>query len=255
MSDETAVITDPASLVSQMDAGWKETPPRRWDRSIPVPLMGSAHDQGTVGENPYWDIVRRLPIDSSWRTGGPTEVDGFPKFGGAYLGSRSQLTKTFAWAIPSPGDIAWIKDVLDGQNTEDIVEIGAGTGYWAWQLSQSGVDVLAFDVAPLKNDWCGGIEYHPVRKGGTEMAGEFAHRALMLCWPPYDVGMAEDALRAYDGDTLIYIGESEGGCTAGDGFFSLREKEWEHLGDSPSHVTFSGIHCYVEAYRRKQVTS
>lgn len=247
-TDEITVITEPAEVVAELDAAWRESPPRKYNGTVCTPLLGSESDQGTVGENPYWDIVRRLPLDPSCRTGGPTEVEGFPRFGDSYAVGRRQLTKSYAWAIPTPGDIAWIVETLDGR---DVVEVGAGTGYWAWQLGQSGVDVAAYDAKPFENHWCGGAKYHSVRKGGPEMAAEFPRRALMLCWPPYDDPMAEDALSCYKGDLLIYVGESDGGCTAGDGFFRLLERDWTHIGDSPAHVTFSGIHCYVEAYARK----
>ena len=39
-------------------------------------------------------------------------------------------------------------------------------------------------------------------------------RTLVLCWPPYDDDAASYAvLRAYRGDTLIYIGEPDEGAT------------------------------------------
>lgn len=247
----TDIITDPERAVADLERAWAACPPRNYKNETKTPLCGSSYDQKTVGVNPYWDIVRHLPVEKSeWRH--QVEIDGYPAFGRSYPIARKELTKTYAWSIPSPGDIEWIVSTLDQR---DVVEIGAGTGYWAWQLSQSGVDVIAYDAEPFENHWCGGMEYHRVLHGGPEMAAEFPHRALMLCWPPYDNGMAHDALKTYQGDLLIYIGEPEGGCTAGDDFFQLREKEWGHIGDSPAHVTFSGIHCYVEAYRRKRVAS
>lgn len=179
------------------------------------------------------------------------EVDGFPAYGSAgkftYPIDRQQLCKTYTWSIPSPGDIAWIKEQLAGR---DVVEIGAGTGYWAWQLSQADVSVHAYDLKPGGNHYCGDVIYHPVFRGGPEMAASHAECALLLCWPPYDSPMAADALKAYTGDLVFSIGEPEGGCTGNDEYFALLGKEFEEIGDSPAHVTYSGIHCWVTAYRR-----
>ena len=59
-----------------------------------------------------------------------------------------------------------------------IVEIGAGLGYWAHQLSSRGVDVVAYDIAPKKNHWCDGEPWFPVRVGSPEDAA--LHRDLKL---------------------------------------------------------------------------
>jgi len=246
---DTPLVDDVAAVIDSLDRMWTDYPPETYSGKKQQPLMDSVHDQETVGVNPYWDIVRRMPLDQ-WGSGEghAIQVDGYNcRIGREYIVSRDRLAKTYAWSIPTPGDIAWLKTQLDGRG---VVEIGAGTGYWAWQLSQAEVDVLAFDIAPLSNHWCGEIQYHPVTEGGPEHAAEYPTRALMLCWPPYDSPMAVESLRAYQGDTLIYIGEQECGCTANDDFFKELESGWHHVGSSPAHVTFGGIHCYVEVYRR-----
>ena len=55
--------------------------------------------------------------------------------------------------------------------------------------------------------------------------------ALFLCWPPYDDPMASNCLKAYKGNTLIFIGESKGGCTANYEFFRMLVDEWEQIED------------------------
>lgn len=254
MSD-TKTLVDAARVVEELDTLWRDQPPTRYDGTKQKQLRDSEHNQEPVGDNPYWDIVRRLPLDRwSSYNGHAVEVDAYiqrgPKAG--YVISRHELTHTFAWAIPTPGDIAWIKSTLAGR---DVVEIGAGTGYWASLLAQSGVDVAAFDKEPGGNSFCAEKQYHPVYEGGHECATRYPDRALMLCWPPYGGSVAADTLSAYAGDLLIYIGEGESGCTADDNFFALLDREWELVGNSPHHATFSGIHCYVEAYRRKAVAA
>lgn len=256
MSDRIELIDDHRVAIAELDEAWKANSFRTWNDKPMIRLAGSIHDQQPVGDNPLWEIVRHLPLDPHVRALGDSnhavEVDGFPTIReGAgrnrYPVGRLQLCKTYAWSIPSPGDIAWIKDKLDGRA---VVEIGAGTGYWAWQLSQAEVDVRAYDREPGVNHFCGGVAYHPVLQGGPEAAASYPTRALLLCWPPYGSSMATESLKAYAGDLVISIGEPEGGCTGDDEYFALLGKEFEEIGNSPSHVTYSGIHCWVTAYRR-----
>lgn len=243
-------LPDTSAIISHLDTLWLDNPPTCYDGRALRPLLGSEHDQQPVPAHPYWDIVRRLPLPS-WSSGRghAVEVDGFrlirPGDGNI---TRDRLVHTFAWAIPTPGDIAWIASRLDGR---PLVEIGAGTGYWAAQLARAGVDVVAFDKEPGGNHWCADVQYHPVHEAGHDAAGDHPGHALMLCWPPYSRPVAADALRAYAGDLLIYIGEPHGGCTADDDFFDALDRDWSLIGRSPHHVTYAGIHCYVEAYRRE----
>lgn len=133
---------------------------------------------------------------------------------------REELRSRYAFAIPSPEAIA----LINGYGP--IVEIGAGTGYWAKVLSDHGGDVLAFDLLGLAwEQWFphGQVEGVVVGRGGSEKAVEHAQRTLLLVWPPYDEAMAHDVLRQYEGAggrRLVYVGEGPGGCTADDDFFA-----------------------------------
>jgi hypothetical protein len=133
------------------------------------------------------------------------------------------------------------------------VEIGAGSGYWAWQLGQAGVDVTAYDPVPPgpDNDFNSHKLYHPVTTGDHQAAALHPDRALMLCWPSYGASFAKQALHAYQGDTLIYIGEGVGGCCADHRFFSNVDRDWVRIAKAPHHVTYWGIHCELTIYRRK----
>ena len=42
---------------------------------------------------------------------------------------------------------------------------------------------------------------------------------LFLCWPPIDEPMATECLNRFEGEHLIYVGETSGGCCADDAFF------------------------------------
>lgn len=162
--------------------------------------------------------------------------------------SRSQFTSLYSWAIPS-------EEALDAIKLySPVIEIGAGTGYWAMLLQNRGVDILAFDARPPgpgnKNGYHKPITYTEVRRGGQGTLSRYPTRTLFLCWPPYDTPMAADCLRRYSGANLIYIGESYGGCTGDDTFHDQLEKEWE-ISQQVQIPSWPGFHDEMVIYKRK----
>ena len=92
-----------------------------------------------------------------------------------------------------------------------LVEVGAGTGYWAYLLRRMGADVVAYDQAPPG----GGRpnRYHPearpwteVLEGDATVLANHRDRALFVCWPPAFSALWE-ALRFYAGDVVVYVGD------------------------------------------------
>lgn len=160
-----------------------------------------------------------------------------------YCQARSTLASKYAWAVPTDEAL----EVLAG--VAPILEIGAGTGYWASLLRERGVDILAYDTNPYENHWCNG-SWGDVLIGGTEQAGLHPDRALFLCWPPYNTSMAGDALKLYTGSTLVLVGEAEGGCTGGDDLWDqLDADNWcevKYL-DLPN---WPGIHDNLSVWHR-----
>lgn len=161
---------------------------------------------------------------------------------------RPALVRRYSWAIPDAGALEVIAQY------SPLVEIGAGTGYWAHLLRRRGVDVIAFDLHPPAGSdhpyHRGAHVWTEVVAGGTEQAGRDPERALLLCWPPYDQPMALECLEAYCGSTLIYIGEPESGCTADDAFFERLRQSWTPI-DSYPLLQWPGIHDRLEVYERR----
>lgn len=125
---------------------------------------------------------------------------------------RGRWVARYAWAIPDRAAVEAIASY------GSIVEVGAGTGYWAYLLEQAGADVACYDPDPPGPDEpC----WHEVRRGGPGVlhGGAFDDRALLVCWPPFYETLAADALAAYGGDVVVYVGEGPGGCNATAGFF------------------------------------
>lgn len=152
--------------------------------------------------------------------------------------ARDVLTKRYAWAIPSPAAISMLV------RHSPIVEIGAGKGYWASLVAAAGGRILCFDKHPPKDQW------HPVVRGGPDMASKHSDKTLFLCWPPYWDNMASECLQAYRGQTLVYVGETEGGCNATDDFFDQLQADWVHT-QGVAIPQWEGIRDYLFVFTRK----
>ena len=60
--------------------------------------------------------------------------------------SRESFTQRYAFAIPSEEALTTIAEL------GPILEVGAGTGYWAYELAKCGADVVATDPQPSGNE-------------------------------------------------------------------------------------------------------
>lgn len=147
----------------------------------------------------------------------------------------------YSWAVPTPTALRAIRDF----SPNGVVEIGAGTGYWARLLRAMDVDVVAYDARPVQlgrnrfhNRRRAEAEVRPwteVLRGGPESAALHPDRALMLCYPPsswkvedplWQRRMSHRALSAYAGNKLIYIGSKDNMITGSKKFHQMVAHEW-----------------------------
>jgi hypothetical protein len=102
-----------------------------------------------------------------------------------------------------------------------LVEIGAGSGYWAWCLARMGVDVVPIDARPpgendplvwdeanlwFDDSWVSIIE------GDERALAGYSDRTLFMSWPDINRPFALNALRVYreaGGSRLIYLGDAK----------------------------------------------
>lgn len=168
--------------------------------------------------NPYlkeFNSLRKTHAGPFWECRHPD-----PTMSHAFI-ERDNLVRKYAWAIPNEEAINKIASF------GKIVEIGAGTGYWASLIADAGAEVTAFDIAPAgngvwKNPYDHEFSYYKMYQGTEEWAEIFPDHTLLLCWPPYEEPMAANALAYFTGNRVVYIGEW-GGCTADPDFFSMIE--------------------------------
>jgi hypothetical protein len=170
--------------------------------------------------------------------------------------SRSRLISKYGFAIPCEEAIAAISRC----SPWGVVELGAGTGYWAHMLEQVGVDVVAFDIAPAPaahNRWFAGSRpWHPVHHGDDDVVRHHSERTLLVVWPSKNQMWPATAVERYHdagGERLVYVGEGAGGRTGDDVFHAL-------LGELAVCVqcaygsTTSPCICGVEARWRRSET-
>lgn len=157
---------------------------------------------------------------------------------------REDLVKKYAWAIPNEEAIRVLCKY------SPIIEIGAGTGYWAHLIEQAGGDILAFDEDPYTNQWCDGSKYFPVQEGCEGTLMYHPDRTLLLCWPPYQHLMAQSCLEFYEGDHIIYVGESYG-CTGSDEFENILVDTFIEV-EQVDIPQYSGIHDYLRVFERRK---
>ena len=105
-----------------------------------------------------------------------------------------------------------------------ILEVGAGTGYYASLLQTAGIDARPSDIANTDasmNEYHGStpsftrVEMGDIVKLKNDLLRqrELHVPALLLCYPPPLSSMAHDALQTFieeGGNTVVHIGEFEG---------------------------------------------
>lgn len=137
---------------------------------------------------------------------------------------RNTSIAKYAFAIPTVQALDRIRECSPG----GVVEIGAGTGYWAHALHQRGVDVEAYDIEPapsLRNAWFAGTPpWYRVQRRDDGVAGEHPGRTLLIVWPTKNEIWAAAAVERYfeaGGMCVVHVGEGPGGRTGDDVFHAL----------------------------------
>lgn len=134
-----------------------------------------------------------------------------------------------------------------------ILEIGCGSGYWTYELNKAGADCIATD--PGKGMYCGvenGWEklYAEIdRVDGITAIAKYPARALLIVWPDYDSSWPYEALKVYEGTTVLYVGEGRGGCTGDDAFHDWLGSHY-YLKEDVDIPQFYGIRDSLQVWTR-----
>lgn len=159
---------------------------------------------------------------------------------------RRHLAEEYAWGIPNDEAVATLCD------HDPLLEVGAGNGYWAWLVEQAGGDVVATD--PVAPTWAAADDlelYADVEPlSATAAIDRYGpDRALFVCWPSEGMAWPAEALAAYDGETVVYVGTGRGACNA-DHAFHRRLFEAFELAESVAIPTYDTCTDRLEVWRR-----
>lgn len=213
--------------------------------------------------NPYWDeigfdkvgfdqlqegMVVQVPYTDTSRRRSCFDYDF-----NASLEWRRSLVPRYAWTISHPQTVAFVVDHSD----QRILDPLAGTGYWARLLAERGKTVHAYD---LRADDLDANKWHPGQPHWTTVlpgnapvvtAEAGPEPTLLLSWPPMNDPLAYLTLTAYQGDTLIYMGDPWCAFTGDQRFAQLLDADWTQR-ESHTPVQWFGTHDYVCFYERKR---
>jgi hypothetical protein len=148
--------------------------------------------------NPYLELFRILePLPDETR-----------------LAARKKLIWAYSWAVPSEEAMRALAEL------SPLVELGCGTGYWAWLLAQAGAQVTALDREPAQAP-----RWVDISAGDERSLSHFASSTLLLCWPPLGESMATQAVLEHGGSRLALVGEWRG-RTADERFHDVLDRDW-----------------------------
>ncbi len=158
-------------------------------------------------ENPllalWFDTVSMAEDEDPW-----SRIDGYQE----RRAVREEAVVEYAFAVPDSHAL----DVIASH--APVVEMGAGTGYWAGLLRSRGVDVVAYDLRPGYGLSDEGPEararvYTEVVEGTPADLAAHPDRSLLLIWPPLahegddEEDMSVACLDHWRGRFLLYVGD------------------------------------------------
>jgi hypothetical protein len=174
---------------------------------------------------------------------------------------RHEYIAKFGFAVIDDGVIEILRKY------QPIVEIGAGSGYWGFELRKAGIDIIPTD--PKIGRYWHGLE-RPVlveagqngqfwekewitveKRNATQALIKYPDRTLLTVWPDYDDPWTGRMLQRYKGKHVIYVGEGKSGCTGNKKFHQILEQDYEMIEDY-GIPQFDGIHDTLKIYERKK---
>src|ERR1700716_2265029 len=132
-----------------------------------------------VDDNPYLREFRRLEPELRGPRDYVNLVHGAS--GISHYHRRVWCVRRYAFAVPTDAALATLARYAP------IVELGAGTGYWAYLLRRRGVDIVAYDLPPPDRtpspNRFRSLVWTDVEQGDVDTLAAHTDRALFLCWP------------------------------------------------------------------------
>lgn len=161
--------------------------------------------------------------------------------GQQWFGERQRLVEEYAWAVPTKRAIEYIAEF------GNIIEVGAGNGYWASLIDGAGGTVEATDIDPPSET------YHHIRElSADDVRSRYMdeiERSVLLVWPPHGEGVAKTIVNGSP-NNLLYVGEPRGGCTGDEAFFDALDERYTLI-TKIGIPSYEGINDNLYHYARK----
>lgn len=158
--------------------------------------------------------------------------------GEQWFGKRQELVEKYSWAVPNEDAIVYLCGF------DELVELGAGSGYWANCVQENGGSVTPVDIDPPVGAWT-----EVTRADVADVAHKLEDKPVLMVWPPCDNNMALQVAEAQPSH-ILYVGEPRGGCTGTEAFFDTLDEQYGLVAkiDIPS---YAGINDDLFHYVRK----
>lgn len=140
-----------------------------------------------------------------------------------------------------------------------FLEVGAGTGYWSYEIEKAGGESFATDlhtyqttsIPEVPHPFHGQSCYVPVTPAAAEeIVQEYPEKTLLVVWPEWGKRWAYDALMKYTGTKLVYVGEGMGGRTGDDQWHHEIADNWRES-ERIKIPQFPYFHDQIFVYERK----
>jgi len=194
------------------------------------PMLSRAVSADGLGRKKFALILNEIwLIHLKWTN--PYLFFARPHFYLRYCHELMALRDIYGFSIPESQTVRELKKIV----SRNIIDLGAGKGYWAWFLSRNGFDVISMDDFSWEHTQDRKSFHFTVQQGCAVDAARFPDRTLFLSWPPYESSFAVDALRAYSnagGQCFVFVADIN--CCGDE---SLREElysNWNLIAEFPA---------------------
>jgi len=134
-----------------------------------------------------------------------------------------------------------------------LVEVGAGTAYWAALLRNRGADIIATDPAPSSNPYGfhTGRFVETIQLTAADAIRRYTDRTVFCSWPSEGEHWAAEAFADIrPGMHLALIGTGRGGVTGNEALFDLLDQDFSLI-RSVEIPQFPGITDDLSIYLRR----
>lgn len=213
-------------------------------------------DLPKIGYKPR-DLQNFLPVAfyRKWRIDSPAVTYEY----------RSNQIKQIGFPIITAECVETLVELMKGRK---VLDVGAGDCFVGEHLKSKGVDLKTLDEVDYKDkppsEWGYNFEtrFSPDILGSVENIDISGFDLFFISWCDHEGGAATSVLRRMKpGDILVVNGESEGGCTASNGFFRTvynmaQKKKLRELVDymyklNHDHIRYHAVHDHFTVYQVK----